>query len=951
MAYDTSDTDSIVDETEQAENSVPDEVAIEADLPLTAIDIESQKDMKPGRYHPIRGFSKWFAARPSPAVRLAILGSVYPIEKITDDKLLRLMQIGPKEVDSDIAEYVKRKYNESKSSSDSVDDHYEYPNPNTQNPSKKELAEIREDIMGEWGGEMPTILDPTAGRGTTSFEAIRYGFPAISNELDPVPCTINKIASELAPQVGSVEQEFQSWTEGIINRTEERISEYFPTKEKHREILNYAMTYIVTCDFCGGDVPLTGKWWLNKTSDGGHAVRPVYEDSEASYEYIKTQNNPDFDPSDAPVARGGDAECPHCGVATDAERVRQKFQNDAFEYSVYGVNYETKKGDWEYRAGDEIDLRGLEKARQRADSFELMGFFSEPITPGYNKNQIRKYGLTEWRDAFTPRQLVAHYELFDVVDEIKEEIREEHAEKKAKLIIALITQAIDRQVQCNTRLAKWRDSRGFGSEIFSNQNYSIKRMFVENNIVAERRGLRRQFDHVITNFDELAEQVSQVDAQIEISNKDATGLSEQIDDNSIETAVVDPPYFDSVMYGEMSDFMYLTQGRLLSDVFPGLMPDMSNDEQMVVNDVRHDHPEKFYEATMRDMFEGLSDVLVDNGVLTLMFTDRETKAWNTILKTLIQSDFTITAAHPIKTESTDKIGMRDAARVESSIFVTARNTSSRTETSTWDNIKKEMESIAHKEAKRLLSVESVNKIDTSIEAFGAALEAYSDAYPVEDKYGDTVYPGQVLTIVRNEVYSVIANDELSTDTAQLDGVSRWYILTNVLYGGADIPFDQANQLGIGADIDIQNIKKQTKIWSKSSGDVSLNDHNDRVQNIIKLRDNNANNPSTRKYPVNPTADSFTYTIDAVHAVLHVYEREGQKATRDWLAQRELKSNQQFKKAVKALLEATPENSQMRETLQDLIAGETGDYLDISVRELNIGDTSGDRQSGIEEYEQ
>jgi hypothetical protein len=124
-----------------------------------------------------------------------------------------------------------------------------------------------------------------------------------------------------------------------------------------------------------------------------------------------------------------------------------------------------------------------------------------------------------------------------------------------------------------------------------------------------------------------------------------------------------------------------------------------------------------------------------------------------------------------------------------------------------------------------------------------------------------------------------------------------------------------------------------------------------VQDIIKIRDSNVENPSTRKYPVNPTADSFTYTIDAVHAVLHVYEKEGQKATRDWLAQREFKSNQQFKKAIRALLEATPKDSQMRETLQDLVAGETGDYLDISVRELNIGDTSGDRQSGIEEYEQ
>lgn len=948
-----SGNDSIADKEKQSEGNIPDEVAIEGDLPLTAIDIESQKAMIGGRNHPIRGFSKWFAARPTPAVRLAILGSVYPKERIDSDKLLDLMQIGPKQVDEGIEDHVIKKYTTENKRSNSLDDHYGYSNPVTQDISKKDRNQIKEDVGEHWGEDVPTIIDPTSGRGTIPFETMRYGLPSVSNDIDPIPAIINKIALELAPDVGSVKQHYNDYAQKIIDRTQTKISQYFKTKSEGRQIMGYATSYLISCDSCGGDVPLVSKWGLK--TNNNHAVMPIYQDGNVNYEYVNLDNIDNFDKSNAPLSgRGGDAECPHCAVAISSERIREKFQNDQFQYTIYGTNYEKANGESTYRAGDDIDLEGLREAAERVETdFNLMDFFSQSIAPGYNRDQIRGYGLTEWRDVFTPRQLVAHYELFNIFNQIKVEISDSHEDKESKLLIALLAQAVDRQIQYNNRLAGWRSDRGSPTPVFASQNYNIKRMFAGNNIVAKRMGLDRHFSHVINNYERLSSMVSATDTEKskpEVYNRDATTILNQLKRNDIQVAVIDPPYFEQIMYGEMSDFMYLTQSELLDDVFPEIMRNKNDDRQMVVNSSRYDKPREHYESMMRDMFNEMKGALVENGILTLMFTDRETKAWNTILKALIQSNFTITAAHPVKTESSDKVGMRNKARVESSIIVTARNTPNKTEMTTWSDVQENIKRIAGKETKRLLSVENINKIDASIEAFGAALKAYSDAYPVEDKYGETVYPGQVLTTVRNEVYRIIANDDIETSTDQLDGVTRWYILSNVLYGDRDIPYDEANQLGIGADIDINEIKRPTKIWSKSSGDVSLNNHTDRVQGIIKLRDSNAENPSTQKYPVDPTADSFTYTIDAIHAVLHVYEKEGQKPTRDWLAQRELKSNQQFKKAVKALLEATPENSQMRETLQDLVAGETGDYLDISVRDLNIGDTGGDRQSGIGEYE-
>ena len=942
--------------SDDSTGTVPEKVAIEGDLPLTAIDIESQKDMESGRYHPIRSLDKWFAARPTPATRLSVIASAYPGD-IGSDELLRLMQTGPKSREEDIAEHVEQKFNRKsadKSGNENLDEYYGYPNPNSQSPTEAELEAFHDTVQEAWGGKTPTVLDPTAGRGIIPFEAARYGFPVTSNEYDPIPTLINKVVLEYAPEVGSVTPEIHEWTEEIIDRTRERTAKYYPTKEPDRTILNSAMTYLVTCDSCGGDVPLVGKWWLNKTSDGGDAVRPHYEDGGVTYEHVKVQNNNSFDPSDAPVSRGGDAECPHCDVPMDSETIREKFVREEFEYSVYGVNYKTKHGETGFRAGDEVDQSGLREAAERVESdYEMVNFFSEEILSGKKTDEIRNYGVERWRDFYTPRQLVVHYELYQTINGVKSDLLNAHREQEAELMLSLIAMAVDRQLQYNCRLAQWLDVRGYGSYIFSNNNFSMKRMFVDNNICAIRRGLKRQFEHVIDDSYEIIAQFSDdINQSRELYHNDAASLTDDINSNAVNLAVVDPPYFDSIMYGELSGLSYVHEKYILDGIFPELFSTetVRNEDQAVANSARHDNPEQFYEDKMKDIFGELREVLVEDGVLTLMFTDREVKAWNTISKAVIESGFTITASHPVKTEMGDRVGAQDAAAVNSSILLVARNRSDDSaESVLWEDIEDDIERTAREEALRLLSIDDIDKIDTSIAAFGPALERYSEAYPVEDKHGDTVEPKRVLAKARQEVTNVIANDELSTETNPVEGLTRWYILCHTIYGEADIPFDEANQLGMGADVEITDIKTPTKIWSKSSGNVDLNDHTDRVQDIVKLRDDRADNPSSRKYPVDPTETTFTYAIDAVHAALHVYEREGAQFTRDWLAERGFKNNRAFTTTVKALLEAVPSDTQMHDTLTDMIAGETGDYLDISVSDLSMTD-GGQTQTGLEEFE-
>ncbi|MDB2249820.1 DUF1156 domain-containing protein [Halorubrum ezzemoulense] len=931
------------------EEGVPDTVAIESKLPLNTIDIESQKDMESGRYHSLRSLHKWFAARPTPAVRLAVLASVYPGE-IDSDELLRLMKIGPKELDSGLAEFVENKFTEEKGSG-TLDDHYGYPNPNTQSPTKAEIEKLQGTLREAWGGELPTILDPTAGRGIIPFEAIRYGLPAKANELNPVPSLILKAGLEYAPKVGSLDPDIREWRDKIHETAKENIEPYFPTEEPDRQILNSALTYIIQCDSCGGEMPLVSKWWLNKDSDGGDAIKPTYEDGSIQYEHVRVENQGgSYDPEDAPLS-GRDAECPHCGVVNEKSEIREKIHEGEFEYSIYGVNYEKENGERGYRAGGEIDQEALSKAKERVESdFDILTFLSEPVDVSSRTNDPTSYGMDEWRDIFTPRQLVVQYEFLAAFEKYKPDILSEYDTEKAHALLSILTLAASRSMNYNTRLNQWRDSRGYGSHIFTDNNLSLKRMSVDNNLSAPRRGYKNHSEHVIDAYETLVSYLPE-NATVDLSNLDAADLSSEWEAGSVDAAVVDPPYYSSIMYAELSDVFYVVQKEYLEDIHPDIYSSnlTDKDNEAVANPYRFeeiaddeqskkDLADEHYESKMGEIFTEIQELLSPGGVMTVMFTHREMDAWDTLTSALIDAGFTITATHPIKTEMGDRVGLQGKASADSSIFLVARKREGRSDERTlWEDVQDDIRQAARDQAEEILdSGYNISKTDTAIAAYGPTLQKYAEEYPVVNKKGEEIRPREALSQAREAVTGVLAERFLKTDgIEQIDSLSRWYILSWLIYENDTIPYDEARQLGVAANVDIDNIKRSTKIWGKSGKDIQLKDHTDRVQDIVMLKSDSADNPSSRKYPVNPTDTRFTYNIDAVHSAIHVYEREGARAAWQWLSDRNLKSNREFEVTVTALLEVLPAESDMRETLVNLVSGETGDYLDINLSHIDM----------------
>lgn len=929
-------------------NTSPDDLkqlAIEGNLPLKAVGIENLKEDNPKHMPPNRYLFPWFARRPTPAARLAVLASVLPDGTDTDD-LLRLMQITPgHEPDGSLEDYVVRKKATEDSRSGTLGDHYGYPRPFESSPTKSEQDELHTILKDTWDGELPTVLDPTAGSGVIPFESLRYGLPTKANEINPVPSLMLKVILDYPISVGNLRSEVQKWGDKIDGIATENLQEYYPSDGERQTPSHYVSTYTITCSSCGCDLPLTSKWWLLKRSASeGIAARPKYVDGELEFERVKIPEDvskDEFNPQDGPRSRGGNTECPNCGVVTESSEVKQRVKNGDYEYAILGVKYTKSGGGSGYRMATNSDYMAYQAAVERVESdYNLFSLLTQDIpSDGQKTSEPAGYGFEQWRDVFTARQLLAHYEYWQAFEQVKEEIQHEYADKKAEALLSVLALGGGKMVDRNSRFSPYNIHRGYPMHLTGAKNLSPQWCFTDNNPSSGDQQYTDILERILNSYEDIVRYLQESEADpAEVLDGDAADL--QFDDNSIESVVVDPPYYSSIMYAELSDIFYVWLRNYLDDVFPEMFSTevTEKEEEAVAN------PSKFsdvsgetsktelakeeYEQKMSDIFSELYRVTEPGGVMTVMFTHKETDAWDTLTKSLINSGFLITATHPITSERPNRADTQGGGSADSTLLLTGRKPPEGEhrdlDTPTlWSNVKQDTRDAAKAAARDLIDSEfNLTKTDIIISAFGPTLHVFTDAYPVVDDQDNEVPPSRALEEAREAVSRVLVDEYLeASGIEELDDVSRWYLLSWLVHGRETFAYDDGHQLGVGIGVDIDEIKRSTKIWGRKRGDIQLNTSAGRVQDP-----NLSPEDRSSRTPVNPDDLSFTYAIDAVHAAMQVYDKRGESACLEWLRERNYGADSTFKSTLKALLQVLPTEHEDWESARNLVVGRTNEHV-------------------------
>ena len=931
---------------------MPDTRLIERWLPIAALGIESIRERTPMTPFPAPNrLHVWWARRPLVASRAAVLASLLPADA-DREKFLHVLGIHGDPVAT------RKRLEVAKRSGENLGQNpYGYRRAFTYSPSTDDIAWVS---AANTALAQPKILDPTAGGGSIPIEVGRLALAGHANDLNPVATLILRATAEWPTKHGCLLfAEFDDLASKFVRQCESRYIGVFPAEPENSRVEGYLWARTVTCPYCAGLVPLSPNWRL---APGGTGVRlkpelasgPGAEGRVCSFEIVESAR----EQSGGTVSRG-DGACPYsdCGRVIDGDEIKRQAQAGDMGEQLYAVVYKQRvpgkvlksgkrgKDKWMrgYRAPVPEDDNHADIAARLAEKlpeWEALDIVpSEKFPEVSNDDRPIQYGMPLWRDLFSPRQLLCHGTSVEVFREMLDADRANgELNDVRRAAYGYLALTLDTLLNYNNRSGRWDQSTSRVRSIFDRHDFAFVWSYAEMAPLIAGVGYEWAIEKTAKCIDELialvrpgtggdnddlfagAEAAGYTPPPITISCKPGDSI-DHIEDGSIDAVVMDPPYYDNVMYAELSDFFYVWLKRTAGHVFPELfrrnLTDKDNEAVANVARFRGEKGAKAlagrdYQERMASIFAECRRVLKPGGIMTLMFMHKATGAWDALTKGLMEAGFVITASWPINTEAEGSLHIKDRAAAKSTIFLVCRprdETARAEERLYWEDVEPKVAAAVREQIEEFQR-SGIDGVDRYLASFGPALREFSRHWPLKrgvprkppeerrrrrqqalfeeewDPYAAT--PEDALDIARREVKRwqleqftrLAGNDEFDPPTAFF--VLAWYIFKAPVFA-----YDEALSLAraVGVDLDRQVVDR---LAEKKGSDLRLWDSTTRAAKGA-LR----------------APDGSRGMIDAVHHAANRARNQSLTAARELVEQAGMDTDPRFLAAVEAVLEVLP----------------------------------------------
>ncbi len=785
------------------------------------------------------------------------------------------------------------------------------------------LARLRADV-----DHPPTVLDPFAGGGSIPLEAARVGARAIANELNPVATAILHGTVRLPAELGlSFRDVISRYGKRWSTRVAERMRPYFHRDPDDQAIAGFIWAHTVPCPTTGKATPLSPDYFLAKGKAGRDvAVRLDVDEGAGTVDRVIVEGDEAKEVGKRSTYKRGTAVSIWDAATTfDTDYIRGHALSGNLGTMLLAISV-TRVGvtGRQFRAPGPADLDAVTKAEEELAA-RLPGWEIEDLVPteqvpvGAKTREPRHMGLTQWRDMFAPRQLLANVTALEELRRVIAEAMAELPEEQARAVALYLSFAFDKAVDYNSRLASWDATRIKMRNTFDRHDFAFKWSFAEFDGANALWGWA--VDNAVRNHEKITPLVSsptnllatEVAAQARIIRGSATSLP--LPDASVDAVVTDPPYYDNVMYAEISDFFYVWMKRALRDTWPELTEQLLTDKEaeavanpsLFVDLATHsgrgkrqagsrtaaELADERYEQLLADSFAEANRVLKPDGVLTVMFTHKRIDAWDTLGAALLNAGFSIESSWPVPTESEHSLHQARKNSAASTIFLSCRKRAT-TDPAWWDDLKREVQRTARK-AGETFAEEGLTGIDLSIATYGPVLSVLSRNWPVYtgqlDEHGDreTLRPDAALHLARAEVADLKKRGLLGGRDVDFDAVTDWWLLAWDDFKAAEFPFDAARLLALAMHLEIDELSKTRKLVKAGSGFVTLL------------------TPAQRRTAkgLDPDATAFPTLVDALHTLMLLYDEDGLHAARSWFERSGFADEPRFKDLVRAALHAVP----------------------------------------------
>lgn len=790
---------------------------IEVALPLEAINEESSRRKRKAPAGYPTTLHKWWAQRPLAACRAVLFA------QLVDDPSSR-----PDEFPTEEAQEAERER-----LFEIIRNLIKWENSN----NERLLATARAEILKSTGDNPPPVLDPFCGGGSIPLEAQRLGLNVRASDLNPVAVLITKALIEIPPKFTEcppvhplknknliaskwrgtygLAEDVRYYGQWIHDEAEKLIGSLYPKVKLPAEhgggeamVVAWLWARTVKCPnpACEARMPMVRSFWLSQKKGRSAYAHPILDRETKTVRFeIRTEGTPEKETTNRTSAR-----CLFCTKTIKKPQLREVATQHGIQEIPLAVVCKTSSGRI-YLPFEANDIPSIE--RPEVTTVE------QPITNDRRWFSPPLYGVPNYSDLFTSRQLVALMTISDLVAKVRERVladarsaginndgkgisREAGPAAYADAVVTYLAFANNRAADYNSAVATWRAKDNAMRSSFSKQALPMVWDFAEANPFASSSAgfldcckvVAKCIEFLPANFPGTSLQ------------RDARASVERVNDAIFCT---DPPYYDNIGYADLSDFFYLWLRRSLSSVYPGLFTTLlvPKREELIAAPARFDGDKeaakRFFEEGFEHTFGRMRVAQHPDFPLTVYYAFKQTEdesddetddeavlastGWETLLEGLIRAGFTVTGTWPMRTEGDNRqVGIGTNA-LASSIVLVCRPRQDNAPVATRRQLINELRQELP-DALKKLQHGNVAPVDLAQATIGPGIAIFSRYARVLEADGKPMSVRTALQVINQELdaYLVAQEGESDRDTRFCLAWFEQYGMNEASFGEADV---------------------------------------------------------------------------------------------------------------------------------------------------------------------
>lgn len=794
---------------------------IEVALPLDAINEASAREKSIRHGHPST-LHLWWARRPLATARAVIFASMiddpsecpekFPTAESQEKERQRLFKI--------IEEIIK------------------WENSGNEEIFSKALDEIKNSV----GENLPAVFDPFAGGGTIPLEAQRLGLNSFASDLNPVAVMINKAMIELPAKFKNLPPVNPDSKKTIGNESDwhgsdglaedilyygkllktlafEKIGNLYPQifSPEHKKdftVIAWLWARTVTCSnpACRHHMPLVHSFKLSAKQN--IFVNPIVDGEEIKFEICSGEKNI----PEGTVSRNG-AKCLFCGSLVPLSHVRAEAKAGRMSAKLMAIVAEGKNGRIYLSPTDEHEkIADVEKPD------EFLGELPEKAL-GF---RVQEYGITEWNQLFTNRQLKALITFGNLISEIQSQIIEDGGtEDYSNAVAVYLAFLIDRMAEYNSSGCSMNISVENIRGIFGRQAVPMVWDYAESNPFSQSSGsLEKTLKWITETFKYLpTKKISEVNRHSALKKF------------SFEKPVIvssDPPYYDNIGYANLSEFFYVWMRRPLKKIYPELFLRMNfpKDEEVIAEPARFngnkEAAKKFFEDGMFQALQNIYEIADENFPVTIYYAFKQqdseddgsaSTGWETMLNAIIRAGFQITATLPMRTEMKSRMRSHDSNALASSIVLACRKRPPENKNCDKGSFLQKLKTELKISLEKMKNA-NIAPVDMAQAAIGPGIGIYSRYEKITDMNDNALTVRDALKIINAEVAEILGNP-----AGKFDAASQFCVDLFAQKAFNEISFGEADVLARAKNISVSKLEELGAVIS-ARGRVRLTDRDE-----------------------------------------------------------------------------------------------------------------------------